>query len=212
MRNHNNIFVLSEVSAKGWRYPCRHACWSLLGYYSTLARAEATLRAYASALAEDDEPCREESVLGFQIVERSVDRGLYFISGRSYTPDGQLFSESLTSNEGGMEFTGREPADIRFHQGDIVEVLHGGYAELGIVQSPPPDKAYWAAKKQEYADWFMDDTDDCYLVFFLGEGDTHWHPQCYDVFSPSKPVSPALERKLRDKLTEMQTYFGYNKH
>jgi len=215
MNNQNNIFVLQVVSAKGWRYPCRQGQSSLLGYYSTLAKAQVALQAYVGTLA-NNEPCRDESILGYQLFERSVDRDRgccsYVISVRSYTPDGTLLDESLTSNEDGVEFTGREPGDIRFHQGDIVEVLHRGYAELAIVQGTPPVKAHWAAMKQEYADWFMDDTDDCYLVFSLSEGATHRHSQCYDVFPPSKPVSKVLEARLRDKLTEMQTHFGYHQH
>jgi len=219
MSNHKSIFVLMEVSAKGWRYPCRQEQSSLLGYYSSQAKAETALREYVDyqtkIMAEDDEPNRDESILGYQLFERSVDRGRsccpYILSVRSYTSDGKPLDESLTSNEDGVEFTGRNPEDIRFHQGDIVEVLHRGYAELAIVQSPPPDKAYWEEKKKQNEDWFMDDTDETYLVFYLGKGDTHAHPQGWQIFSPSKPVSKTLVKKLRDKLTEMQTHFGYTK-
>jgi len=216
MKNQKSIFVLMEVCAEGWRYPCRPQQTSLLGYYSTRAKAEAALQKYvdwhSQPLDEDDEPDRDGSRLGYQLFERSVDRGRgccpYFLSVRSYTPDGKLLDESLTSNEDGVEFTGRAPEDIRFHQGDIVEVLFGGYAQLAIVQSPPPDKAYWEAKKAQYADFFMDDSDECYLVFLLGEGDTHEHPQCWRVFPPSKPVSKSLEKRLRDKLAELLKWYN----
>jgi len=217
MKNHKSIFVLKEVSAKGWRYPCRLERSSLLGYYSSRTKSETALQKYidfqTKILEEDDEPDREESILGYQLFERSVDCGRngcpYTISVCSYSSDGKILNESLTSNEEGVEFTGRDPKDIRFHPGDIVEVAMFGYAQLGIVQSSPPDKAYWEVKRKQNKYWFMDDTDDCYLVFFLGDGDTHEHPQCWQVFPPSKPVSKTLEKKLQDKLTEMQIQYGY---
>jgi hypothetical protein len=52
--------------------------------------------------------------------------------------------------------------------------------------------------------FFMDESDDCFLIYTLGEGDTHQHIVCYKVFHPSKPIPNQIARKLQEKLEEMK--------
>ena len=56
----------------------------------------------------------------------------------------------------------------------------------------------------------LDAGDDCYLAYSLGIGDTHGHPACTDVFSPTKKVSFALKHKLWAKLIEMALVYGHD--
>jgi|GEM_PF-4820384 len=100
--------------------------------------------------------------------------------------------------------------EIRFWPGDIVEALQGGgCSELGIVDSTPPTTQQYEHYAEKAPQWFfMDYTDDAYTIYYLGDGDTHGHSECTDVFPPSKPVSKSIEKRLRDKLTEMQKLHG----
>ena len=55
-------------------------------------------------------------------------------------------------------------------------------------------------KEDEAFHW--DYSDDCYLVYSLGEGNTHSHPESPRVFRPTKPVPKSLRAKLKAKYEE----------
>jgi len=81
--------------------------------------------------------------------------------------------------------------------------------ELCIVEQPPCDAAWCAEKKASMKENYgcsvmLDYSDDTYLVDSLGEGDTHSHPMCFEVFPPSKPVSKEMAAKLKAKLDEIE--------
>ena len=147
-------------------------------------------------------------------------------SERSYTADGQPNDVCLLDSNCIRHFTGRTPDQIRFKPGDIVEVITPYCAELCVVDSTQPTvddykafrqrclqshKRRCSATKTEYNpdecpfDW--DYSDDCYLVYSLGENDTHSHPQSVNVFHPTKAISKTLVTKLKEKHKEMiETY------
>ena len=82
------------------------------------------------------------------------------------------------------------------------------YSELAIVSAPPPSKEVYkqlAKRAKEQHPKLMDESDDCYLVYTLGEGDTHGHVLCYNVFRPTRPVPAKIAAKLKAKLEEMKT-------
>lgn len=221
MRKQKSIFVLETINAMTNRYPKRKAERVAIGYFSTLAKAEEGLQnfVYTEQIYEKNTPRHEWDMqhVGYTIYEKPVDllntEGLNQISARTYTPDGKLLDEFLTPDDAPVhEFKGRPAEKIRFHKGDIVEVACFSYTELCIVDLVPITPERVAERRERakkmYPDcWEMfsrlDYSDDCYLVYCLGEGDTHWHPlSCY-LFPPSRPVSKNIERQLREKLAEM---------
>lgn len=213
MRKTKSIFVVEAINTYNDRYPRRKAWSAALAYCSTLERVEQALRRIIAdeKQYENNEPRAVWDMyhVGYIISERQVDAFInqkndvsddwvYNIRVRSYTADGIFVCENSTPELApDYEYHGRQPEDIRFHHGDIVEVYECGYAELGIVDLEPPS----VERAQELG--HLDYTDDSYLVYFLGEGDTHSHPLSYMLLPPSKPVSPRLTKLLKDKLAEM---------
>jgi len=222
------VFKLVQYTTYGFRYPRHDVNAAEIGYFSSREKAERKMHDHIQERDErdkaDDEPDKRSHYLGFHITEIPIDdnENTYsyndqIVSVRSYTPDGKLWDECLVSHGYGngveSKFYGRNPEDIRFHRGDIVEVLQGsGCSELGIVDCEPPSKQRYDYLAEKAPDWFfMDHTDDCYLIYYLGKGDTHNHPDCTDVFPPAKPVSKSIEKRLREKLSEMQKLYETEK-
>lgn len=228
MRKPKSIFVLESITTLSDRYPRRKASVATVAFCSTLERAEQALRRLIDdeQLYEKDKPRKEWDLyrVGYLISERAVDAFMrqrfdmaadwvYNLRIRSYTPDGAFVCENSTPELApNYEFFGRKPEDIRFHHGDIVEVFGYGFAELCIVDLVPPTPERIAERIERGKQMFPDDwetlsrldyTDDCYLVYCLGEGDTHDHPLSYTVLPPSKPVSEKYRQMLKDKLAEM---------
>ena len=61
----------------------------------------------------------------------------------------------------------------------------------------------WGIEYKEEEAFHWDYSDDCYLVYSLGEGDTHFHPNSTDVFFPTKPIPKMLQSKLKAKYEEV---------
>ena len=99
-------------------------------------------------------------------------------------------------------YRGRKTEDIRFKVGDIVEVVDGDFAELAIVGGLPltAERYHYLEedKEEEHPSRFIDESDDCYLVYPLsGEEGTHYHPVCYKVFKPTRPLSKGMAERLK---------------
>ena len=215
------IFRLEQLTSCGIRYPRQDVSKAYIGYFSSLEKAEQRMHEYIKERDEwdksQDEPDIWHHYLGFHITELPVDDNQrtysyndQIVSVRSYTPDGKSWDACLTPHDTASKFYGRNPKEIRFRPGDIVEALQGGgCSELGIVDSTPPTTQQYEHYAEKAPQWFfMDYTDDAYTIYYLGDGDTHGHSECTDVFPPSKPVSKSIEKRLRDKLTEMQKLHG----
>ena len=180
---------------------------------------------------DDEKRFGHEIVLGYKIAEYELDVMKWcdsIQSMRTYTADGQPNDECLLDTACERHFKGRTPDQIRFQPGDIVEVIDEWRAELCVVGHAQPtveDYAsyrqrcwYYCGKdcskpsccdksieyKEEHCFFHWDYSDDGYLTYSLGEGDTHFHPESPMVFHPTKPVSKALREKLRAKLEEMK--------
>lgn len=240
------IFTLTEITVNSKsRYPVRKTQERDLGLYSTLTNAEAEMkrqaqleleaeREYRKEIAEDEE-CRQDEklrghnvVLAFRIIERELDAPSWgdIQSVRTYTATGDPNDECLLDDMCERHFTGRQPEKIRFHPGDIVEVITSWDAELCVVSKTPPTEddykrllPYWqenaikrcAGNGVEYEETYCfhwDYSDDCYLAYSLGEGDTHSHPESPKVFRPTKPVPKALRDRLKAKYEEMRKRYG----
>ena len=186
-------------------------------------------------IAEDEEYRKDEKrfghdiVLAYSITEHQLDVGLHgddTQSVRTYTANGKPNDESLLDYQCERHFKGRPPEQIRFQPGDIVEVIDEWQAELCVVGHAQPTVEYYEScrkhwlenhrkrclkKNIEYNEeecFHWDYSDDCYLVYSLGEGDTHFHPESPKVFRPTKPVPRALREKLKAKYEEMLRLYG----
>ena len=175
-------------------------------------------------IAEDEEYRKDEKrfghdiVLAYSITEHQLVMPLHWEtiqSVRTYTADGKSNDENLLDRQCERHFKGRTPDQIRFKSGDIVEAINDWRAELCVVWHAQPtvedyerNRLYWLEnhkkrclekgieyKEEECFHW--DYSDDCYLVYSLGEGITHFHPQSPEVFVPTNPVPKSLQVKLK---------------
>ena len=180
-------------------------------------------------IAENEEYRNDEKrfghdiVLAYSITERQLDIGNYWDNIQSmhtYTADGKPNDKNLLDHLCKRHFKGRTPDQIRFQPGDIVEVITDWQAELCVVWHAQPtvedyerNRQHWLenhkrrclAKGIEYKEiecFHWDYSDDCYLVYSLGEGNTHFHPESSQVFFPTKPVPKSLQIKLKAKYDE----------
>lgn len=185
----------------------------------------------------DEKRFGHDVVLAYRITEYELDTEVWKCSStqsvRTYTADGKPNDESLLDYQCERHFKGRTPEQIRFRPGDIVEVIDEWGAELcvvGHVQPTTEDYASYRKRcwedcmkdcqkscrdksvevKEENCIFHWDYSDDCYLVYSLGEGDTHFHPESPKVFRPTKPVPKALREKLKAKYEEMLRLYGAN--
>ena len=184
---------------------------------------------------DDEKRFGHEIVLGYKITEYELDVKVWNStqSVRTYTADGQPNDECLLDTACERHFKGRTPEQIRFRPGDIVEVIDEWGAELCVVgHAQPTTEDYVSFRKRCWEDcmkdcqkscrdksvevkeenciFHWDYSDDCYLVYSLGEGDTHFHPESPKVFRPTKPVPRALREKLKAKYEEMLRLYGAN--
>lgn len=218
------IFELKSIKLDGEKqhYPLRKVYDRVKSVYSSLEKAEEAMREIvakekaekAECEQEEDDYCNYDSTFGYVIYEMQLDKVFapwLAFSIRTYTKDGELNDECCwidRENVGELlPFCGRPEEKIRFKVGDIVEVWHGNTVELEIVAGLPIScKEYeegWKERKVE-----LDASDDCYLTYSLGAGDTHGHPQSDALFVPTKKVSAKLKHQLRVKLMAMGVVFG----
>ena len=96
-------------------------------------------------------------------------------------------------------FEGRNPEEVRFKPGDIVDVLWCGEIQLGFVAAVPPDKEE-AARINSGGIITLDVTDDSYMVF-LGENySIHQHIDVLHVFEPHFRIPERIRQRLKAKL------------
>jgi len=211
----HRIFILVAIESRSNRYPRRQKLDWTIGYFSSRSRAEKELARVVEATNAAGQDAYSDRI-GYMLFEKTADcaaNGAYSspccLSVRSYTKEGSLWDECLIPDDCETPFEGRRAEDIRFHHRDIVEVVqYGGAAELSIVSRTPFTPEEYAVLKTRFEDDrhhpILDYSDDCYLVYSLGEGDTHEHVMCCYAFPPSKPVSSTLQEKLKAKLKEME--------
>ena len=125
----------------------------------------------------------------------------------SFNVDGNL-NDFVALDEMGL-YRGRKKEDIRFKVGDIVEVVGEDYSDLVIVGALPLTTDTYCRMEEdpeecEHPSHFLDESDDCYLVYTLGEGDTHEHVLCFNVFRPTRSVPTKIATQLKEKLDEIK--------
>ena len=223
------IFELIRIDTHSKsRYPLRKTKTCDLGLFSTLANAEKLMHRDVKKCQryeqeqQKDVAANHEIVLAYKITERELDVGYgdYIQSVRTYTAEGTTNDECLLDYRCERHFKGRTPEQIHFQPGDIVEVITSWWAELCVVgHAQPTVEDYennrqhwlenhkkrcekWGIEYNEEGAFHWDYSDDCYLVYPLGEDNTHFHPVSPEVFRPTKPVPKSLRDKLRAKYEE----------
>ena len=217
------IYELQQISVGGQRYPKRRMHLQRIGIFDSLKDAEGCMRLYIQ-----DEKTRLQSwgrdyskeCLGYlinsqQILQKELPDFNYHPLWLSYDANGEANDHSLANVYG--DFYGRPLEDIRFQEGDIVEVVGYDEVELAIVEMLPPTPERFEELKQRWREknydrpFKMDERDDCYLVYnALGEGDTRQHVECYKVFPHGKKVPESIMQKLKQKMEEMKKSWGKN--
>lgn len=197
------VYELQQIRIMGHRYPRRKIRINKIGIYDTRKHAEQALQDYVQQ-EKRNYSCWDKAqtyyadCLGYYIVEYRVCASLEQYSKdvpvwRSYTADGELNDCSKTNHSG--VFCGRRQEDIRFHVGDVVEIVSNDYVELAIVGALPPTNEWYQERVADCRETYtgrrfrLDFSDDCYLVYpFQAERGYHEHVVCYNVFRPTKPV------------------------
>lgn len=216
------IYEVQQICFESRRYPRRRNRLQRVGLFQTKEGAKGAMHEYIKHEKKCCETWDEDyyaDSLGYYIDEVLVHNKYseFYENERSqrcysYTADGEL-NDCAVLDEFGW-FRGRKLKDVRFKEGGIVEILGFDYSELAIVSAPPPSKEVYkqlakrAKELHPKQSFFMDESDDCYLVYTLGEGDTHEHVLCYNVFRPTRPVPAKIAAKLKQKLEEMKKTYG----
>ena len=193
----DTIFKLTgiEYCDEHPQYPSFDVFRNTIGYFSSLDKAGQEMKNFVK---EDKRP-----LFGFLKEEYALDKSsLWWAkSRRNYLPDGKILDENLLSEmpEDGMEFFGRQEAKLRFHRGDIVEVLREDRVTLQIVISTPfsPEKVREMRECNKNPQ--LDFSDDSYCTLDIS-GDNYSQPNVVDVFPARFQVNDELRKQLRGAL------------
>lgn len=217
----SSVYIVSEILFAGvhrWsrgRQPRFKTEPGRTTYFLSKDEAEKSIRANASMKSE-------EGISVYRYFLREVPAGdaLYDDEYKRewvYAADGALLDHSLCStchsdfHTGQSAFFGREPAQIRFAKGDIVEWYDGyGSVWLGVVVGTPftVDRCRelyetirrsprFAGLSDEELFFPLDYTDDSYVIVNTENYmESHAHVQAHYVSAPTFPVP----RKLRERL------------
>ena len=216
------IYEVQQICFESRRYPRKRVRLQRVGLFQTKESAEEAMHAYI----KHEKKCCETwggnyyaDCLGYFIDVVLVYNRFYEIIDDkrpnkcySYTADGEL-NDCAALDEFGW-YRGRKVKDVRFKEGDIVEIMGFDYSVLAIVSAPPPSEEVYQRLKKRAQELYpnipfsMDESDDCYFVYTLGEGDTHEHVLCFNVFCPTRPVPAKIATQLKEKLEEMKKTYG----
>ena len=179
IKNMKSIFRLEEIriydSEEHWY---RDASIDIIGHYSSLEKARDAI------LKNNQETWDAEEIMAYMVKEIAVDgelRNVRWLSVRTYDSHGNLIDECPQDYNLCNQFEGRNPDTIRFHVGDVVEVLEGHHLFTAIIAALPLTPV----------DNFpvLDAEDDCYLVLPLdASGLDHLHIPPTHTFALQHPL------------------------
>lgn len=198
------ILISNDQCRRGvHHYPNYKVSTWKLAITSTLEKAEYLMREYL----EKTDP---ELIHSIKINEIPLDRhcpGDACLSSYLYDYEGNRIDERTFSTimEDNGIYPGRTPEQIRFKNGDIVEVMNGEEIELGFVVGVPPDPE-WAERFNNYVGIHMDDTDDSYTILFGSNFAYHEHADSLFVFKPRYKVHPLVQKRLEKAYNDYVTY------
>ena len=203
------VFELRQIRIESHRYPRRRISLQRVGFYDTKEHGEEAMCEFLETEKKNYEARGldyHDDCLGYFLFELMVHNkpSSFYWNERpckcySFTADGEL-NDFVALDEFGW-YRGRKAEDIRFKIGDIVEVVDGGVAELAIIGGLPMTKVEENEEECERPCQLLNESDDCYLVYPVdGEEGVHYHPQCYKVFPPTRPVSTRITALLKARL------------
>lgn len=195
------------------RYPKFKIKRREMGYFSTLAKAEAGI---AQLIEEAAEPYR-----AFKVYELPVDHvcrcyNLSDIRQYLYDEKGNMLEHTHCSavledhdTKYGV-FLGVPTDEQRIKKGDIVEVLHGNTIRLAIASHEPTDIQwcygyYQRVSDRDYGYYGLDDTDEQVAVVDGPEYGNHDHVHLCNILPPAFPVSDELRQRYEEYLVLSQT-------
>ncbi len=195
-------------------------------FATTLEEAERLMHQdilYRKKIKETDDWMQE--VFCYYISEKPLDimhfKGEY-LSQRMYDAEGSLIDKSFCGTgfrtyspnicdiseydrNKDETFHGRPEELIRFHKGDIVEVLRGHEVKLAIVVGTPLTTEWIWKKRQEIEEklgsevmpYEYDTSDDSYTVIDGPGYEYHDHVSAMQVFAPHHPIPSDIQQKFR---------------
>lgn len=205
-----SIYILEvvEVAPLEYRhrqhYPKYKTQTYNVAYTDTYEDAEKIMRSYIENRGKELQEWEELSdIYCFRI--RRVSKGRMcqtydYVSWCTYDAAGKLVDHSYCgttpfSDKDSIEvFNGRYEEHIRFHEGDIVEVLNGDEVSLAVVMDTPLTWE-WC---QEHPSPYRDATDDTYTIITGPGYEWHEHVGCQYVFAPHYPLPPYLTRRFKE--------------
>lgn len=175
-----------------------------IAYTETRKEAERLMHEYLEKRkAETDEWAEPNDIYCFRIREVPRDRLCHvadYVSWSIYDATGKRIDHSCCASAPFTEetaiavFDGRRDEDIRFHKGDIVEVLNGDEVSLAVVMGTPLTREWCQQRPSPY----RDETDDTYTVITGPGYEWHEHVGCQYVFAPHYPQPPYLVRRFKE--------------
>ena len=247
MRKIESIFRLIEYdyvwhNKRKLRYPTFRVVQREIMYFKTLDEVEAYMQRVARYYLEDNNDCPKDDfyvdVYAYVVIEHPLGVELMSsrgdnLSTRVYGRDGILWGKNQYANffprfcskpdefnYWGRQnmFLGREPEEIRFKPGDIVEIF--GYpgnvywsedeVNLAIIVNTPPTVTEVSAMREKYLDTHsgFDLCDHAQSTIFDRHLDAYEvisscfagidHASTISVFEPTKKVSARRHAALRD--------------
>lgn len=196
------------------------------GFATTLAEAEAMVRRDVAWWKAQE---YRVGVYCYFITEKPIGMMAYdgeTLSERAYDAEGRLINRTFcsssfcycTDNDKPAEmqrdemFRGRPEEEIRFHRGDIVEVLSGNEVNLAIVVGTPLTTEFVWQKNQSDADKrgldeiVYDESDDSYTVIDGPGFEYHRHVSAMRVFAPYFHIPVRIERRFKGYLEKAEYY------
>lgn len=135
--------------------------------------------------------------------ESLIDKSLCSTGFGTYNPN--ICNQSEYDRHDDETFYGRSEEQIRFHKGDIVEVLMGHKVKLAVVVGTPPTTEWISKKRKEIQDrmgteampFEFDISDDSYTVINGPGYDYHDHVSTMQVFAPHYPIPHDIQEKYK---------------
>lgn len=175
-------------------YWYRDASIGILGHYSSLKKALEIIP------KNNQETYDAKDIFAYMVKEIAVDGDIgdvRWLSVRSYDANGNLIDQCLQNYNLVNQFEGRQTEAIRFHVGDIVEVLEGHRLFAAIIEAlPPTPEGHFPV---------LDAEDDSYLVLPLDDKRIdHLHIAPTHTFQLSRPLEKEAIDYLHTRLAIAQ--------
>ena len=201
-----HIFIVSVVLYQDYcrRYPAFEALEWPCGYSHSLEGAEKLMH---DELSKD----YTQPVYCFYIREKSMENNFHDLPGDGrlsehvYDADGVLLDKRIISWD--EEYIGRDPEEIRFACGDIVEAYepYNRRVTLGFIMELPPTKAEIIETNAYYATLedppigkhYHDASDDCYMFMTDDNWKSHEHLDALYIFKPHFSIPKRTEERLK---------------